>query len=146
MYKAWDGVMKGALENEDEEHQLIEECQGGFKRKEGTLEQLYVLQNIFMYNRNVHCAFLDLEKAYVDDAMPNGFLGLNPQSVKDYVEEGAPWTEEEFVDYVSFFDDVCFYLSVFVCLFTRTHRSLTHTHITHTYSHHFTRWIAMVMD
>ena len=29
---------------------------------------------------------VELEKAYVDDAMPNGFLGLNPQSVKDYVE------------------------------------------------------------
>lgn len=26
------------------------------------------------------------EQNYVDDAMPNGFLGLNPQSVKDYVE------------------------------------------------------------
>lgn len=30
-----------------------------------------------------------LEQAYVDDAMPNGFLGLNPQSVKDYVEHIA---------------------------------------------------------
>ncbi len=29
---------------------------------------------------------VELEKAYVDDAMPNGFLGLNPQTVKDYVE------------------------------------------------------------
>lgn len=29
---------------------------------------------------------VELEKAYVDDAMPNGFLGLNPSSVKDYVE------------------------------------------------------------
>ena len=26
------------------------------------------------------------EQNYVDDAMPNGFLGLNPQAVKDYVE------------------------------------------------------------
>ena len=32
---------------------------------------------------------VELEKAYVDDAMPNGFLGLNPGSVKDYVEHIA---------------------------------------------------------
>ena len=32
---------------------------------------------------------VELEKAYVDDAMPNGFLGLNPKSVKDYVEHIA---------------------------------------------------------
>lgn len=29
---------------------------------------------------------VELEKGYVDDAMPNGFLGLNPGTVKDYVE------------------------------------------------------------
>lgn len=29
---------------------------------------------------------VELEKAYVDDAMPQGFLGLNPGTVKDYVE------------------------------------------------------------
>lgn len=29
---------------------------------------------------------VELEKAYVDDAMPNGFLGLNPKTVKEYVE------------------------------------------------------------
>ena len=29
---------------------------------------------------------VEYEQNYVDDAMPNGFLGLNPQSVKDYVE------------------------------------------------------------
>ena len=29
------------------------------------------------------------EQNYVDDAMPKGFLGLNPQSVKDYVEHVA---------------------------------------------------------
>jgi len=32
---------------------------------------------------------VELEKNYVDDAMPNGFLGLNPSSVKDYVEHVA---------------------------------------------------------
>ncbi len=32
---------------------------------------------------------VELEKNYVDDAMPNGFLGLNPQTVKDYVEHIA---------------------------------------------------------
>jgi ribonucleoside-diphosphate reductase beta chain len=29
---------------------------------------------------------VELEKAYVDDAMPTGILGLNPKSVKEYVE------------------------------------------------------------
>lgn len=29
---------------------------------------------------------VELEKAYVDDAIPKGILGLNPQSVKEYVE------------------------------------------------------------
>lgn len=29
---------------------------------------------------------VELEKAYVDDAMPKGFLGLNPSTVKEYVE------------------------------------------------------------
>lgn len=29
---------------------------------------------------------VELEKAYVDDAMPRGILGLNPKSVKEYVE------------------------------------------------------------
>ena len=32
---------------------------------------------------------VELEKNYVDDAMPKGFLGLNPESVKDYVEHIA---------------------------------------------------------
>jgi len=32
---------------------------------------------------------VELEKTYVDDAMPKGFLGLNPQTVKDYVEHIA---------------------------------------------------------
>lgn len=32
---------------------------------------------------------VELEKNYVDDAMPKGFLGLNPESVKDYVEHVA---------------------------------------------------------
>jgi len=32
---------------------------------------------------------VEYEQNYVDDAMPNGFLGLNPQSVKDYVEHIA---------------------------------------------------------
>ncbi len=32
---------------------------------------------------------VELEKLYVDDAMPQGFLGLNPQTVKDYVEHVA---------------------------------------------------------
>ena len=32
---------------------------------------------------------VELEKAYVDDAMPRGFLGLNPESVKEYVEHIA---------------------------------------------------------
>ena len=32
--------------------------------KEGTIEQLYTLQNVFQYNKDVYCAFLDLEKAY----------------------------------------------------------------------------------
>jgi ribonucleoside-diphosphate reductase beta chain len=27
-----------------------------------------------------------LEQAYVDDAMPTGILGLNPNSVKEYVQ------------------------------------------------------------
>ena len=29
---------------------------------------------------------VELEKAYVDDAIPKGMLGLTPQSVKEYVE------------------------------------------------------------
>ncbi len=32
---------------------------------------------------------VDLEMDYVDDAMPNGFLGLNPSTVKDYVKHVA---------------------------------------------------------
>lgn len=32
---------------------------------------------------------VELEMAYVDDAMPKGFLGLNPSSVKDYVKHIA---------------------------------------------------------
>ncbi len=29
---------------------------------------------------------VELEQSYVDDAMPKGILGLNPQSVKEYVQ------------------------------------------------------------
>jgi len=32
---------------------------------------------------------VELEMAYVDDAMPKGFLGLNPDTVKDYVKHIA---------------------------------------------------------
>ena len=39
--------------------------------------------------RNKMKKAVELEKDYVDDAMPTGFLGLNPSTVKDYVEHIA---------------------------------------------------------
>ncbi len=64
MYKILDGNMKIELEEHDEQEQIIQPNQGGFKRQEGSNEHLFVIQNIFHYNQKVFCAFLDLRKAY----------------------------------------------------------------------------------
>ena len=64
MYKMLDGCMKRALECHDSNHKMINDSQGGFKQKEGTIEHLYIIHNIFQYNKHVYCAFLDLQKAY----------------------------------------------------------------------------------
>ena len=64
MYKILDGCIKQDLEIHNELHDIIKPNQGGFKQKEGTIEHLFVLQNIFHYNQTVFCAFLDLQKAY----------------------------------------------------------------------------------
>ena len=67
MYKILDGCTKNSLERHDMQHQIMHYNQGGFKQKEGTIENLYTLQNIFQYNQHICCAFLDLEKA--DDSV-----------------------------------------------------------------------------
>ena len=64
MYKILDGCIKINLETHDQNHQIIHKNQGGFKKKEGTIEHLYVAQTAFSYNKTMYCAFLDLQKAY----------------------------------------------------------------------------------
>ena len=55
-----DGCIKNTLEMPDQKHQVLHYNQGGLKRKEGTVEQLYALQNIFNITR-ISCAFLHLK-------------------------------------------------------------------------------------
>ena len=64
MYKILDGCIKLSLEKHDTTYQIIHKNQGGFKKKEGTTEHLYIAQNMFSYNKHLYCAFLDLQKAY----------------------------------------------------------------------------------
>ena len=64
MYKILDGCIKIKLEEHDETHNIIHKNQGGFKKKEGTREHLYVAQTAFHHNSTIYCAFLDLQKAY----------------------------------------------------------------------------------
>ena len=64
MYKILDGCIKINLESHDQKHQMIYKNQGGFKKKEGTIEHLYVAQTAFNYNKKLYSAFLDLQKAY----------------------------------------------------------------------------------
>ncbi len=64
MYKILDGNLKIELEEHDLAHNIIEPNQGGFKKKEGSNEHTYVLQNIFCHNRKIYSAFLDLQRAY----------------------------------------------------------------------------------
>ena len=63
-YKIFDGLIKNRLQDLDSIHQHIEENQGGFKKKEGTTENLFVIQEIFDRNPKLTTAFLDLSKAY----------------------------------------------------------------------------------
>ena len=64
MYKILDGCLKIKLERHNEMNRIIYPNQGGFKKQEGTTEQLFVMQNLFQYNEKLYCAFLDLKKAY----------------------------------------------------------------------------------
>ena len=64
MYKILDGTIKIALENHNKKHNIIEINQGGFQKKQGTLEHLFVIQNLFHHNPSIYLAFLDFEKAY----------------------------------------------------------------------------------
>ena len=72
MYKILDGHIKEALEQHNKIHNHIAINQGGFKQKEGTIEHLFVLQNIFRHNTEVFASFLDLRKAY--DTVPRDAL------------------------------------------------------------------------
>ena len=64
MYKILDGNLKIALEEHNEEHGIILPNQGGFKSEEGTIEHLYVMENLFHYNKTLYGAFLDFKKAF----------------------------------------------------------------------------------
>ena len=79
MYKILDGCIKQEIEKHDELNQIIEINQRGFKQKEGTIEQLYALQNIVHYNSNHCCAFLDLSKAHDTVNRNKLFLKLTKQ-------------------------------------------------------------------
>ena len=56
--------MKNSIENHDTKNQIMQANQVGFKQKEGTIENSYIEQNMFQYNKHLYCAFLDLQKAY----------------------------------------------------------------------------------
>jgi len=64
MYKIMDGCIKLSLEAHNKVYNIILPNQGGFKQKEGTIEHLFVIQDLFQYNKTLYCAFLDLQKAY----------------------------------------------------------------------------------
>ncbi|MCP4141338.1 MAG: hypothetical protein GY755_13825 [Chloroflexi bacterium] len=64
MYKILDGNIKIELDQIDKNNNIIQINQGGFKQKEGAIEHLFVLKNIWHYNNKICCAFLDLKKAY----------------------------------------------------------------------------------
>ena len=64
MYETLDGCLKIKLEQHNEMNNIIYPNQGDFKKQEGTTEQLFVIQNLFQYNEQLYCAFLDLKKAY----------------------------------------------------------------------------------
>ena len=64
LYKILDGNIKKTLEELNTKQNIIFPEQGGFKKQEGTIEQVFVLQNIFHSNTQVRAAFLDLRKAY----------------------------------------------------------------------------------
>ena len=54
MYEIMDGCVRIKLEQHNDLN----------KTREGTTEQLFVIRNLFHHNEKLHCAFLDLKKAY----------------------------------------------------------------------------------
>ena len=64
LYKILDGNIKIAAEEHNKLYNIIQPEQGGFKREEGTIEHMFVLQNIYHKNNKIYAAFLDLRKAY----------------------------------------------------------------------------------
>ena len=62
--KIMDGLIKNRIELLDKENEYISINQGGFKKEEGSLENLYALQEVFDRNEKLAVAFLDLSKAY----------------------------------------------------------------------------------
>ena len=45
-------LVKLNLEQHNDKYNIIKPNQGGFKKKEGTIEHLFVIQNLFQYNPN----------------------------------------------------------------------------------------------
>ena len=62
--KILDGLVKNQIEEINDNKGLIDINQGGFKRKEGSTENLFVLQEAFDSNEQIVVGFLDLSKAY----------------------------------------------------------------------------------
>ena len=64
MYKLFDSCVKHEIDEHCALNNIILPNQGGFKKKEGTMEHLFVLQSMFQLNTKLYLAFLDLRKAY----------------------------------------------------------------------------------
>ena len=52
MYKILDGCIKSSLERHDKQHQIIHDNQGGFKQREGTIENLHTPEHLPMQSRH----------------------------------------------------------------------------------------------
>ena len=63
-FKIFDAILKNKLTKWFKDTNQIHLLQGGFQENKGTLEQIYVLNEVFHHTKKLHTIFIDLQKAY----------------------------------------------------------------------------------
>ena len=64
LFKILDAILNLHLSNWNNKCNIIHPLQGGFSRSKGTVENIFIFQEAFHQSKALHCAFLDLHKAY----------------------------------------------------------------------------------
>ena len=64
--KVYEAIIQKGVDEWAEEKEIIKEEQGGFRRKRGCQDQIFILNSVLNRRKKekTYCAFIDLRKAY----------------------------------------------------------------------------------